>query len=111
VYERLRESVKGPEDLEREMKNNEQMADLKFALETEPVIKESLKKNIKEDIDAHGIDSVLESSAELGNFDIAIETNPETHQDQLVVLPEGNVSEHIPVTIKFNDKYISQLSA
>ena len=106
AYEKLRECVKGPEDLERELEKNSKLAELKFAMETEPALKQELKESIQEDIKEHGVEAVLEKSFE-GDFDIAIDTNPETNQDQLVVLPEGSVSEKIPITPAFNEKYVS----
>ena len=109
AYERLRECVKGPEDLERELEKNEQLAELKFALETEPTLKQELKERIQDDIKEQGIEAVLERPFE-GDFNISIESNPETNQDQLVVLPEENVSEKIPITSAFNERYLSQFA-
>ncbi|MBU0767253.1 hypothetical protein KKF55_05780 [Patescibacteria group bacterium] len=108
AYERLRESVKGPEDLEREMKVNESFASISFQLETQPKLKEELKDQVLKDIDAHGIEEVLESSIEVGGeFEVLIEENPDTHEDQLVVSPEGNVSESIPIKSSYSEKYLS----
>ena len=42
-YARLREKVKGPEDLEREMDRNELLAELKFQMESEPKLAEALR--------------------------------------------------------------------
>jgi len=106
-YERLRESVKGPEDLEREMKVNESFANLSYQLEIQPQLKEELRDQVRKDIDAHGVEAVLEASFEGGEFDIVIEENPETHMDQLVVAPEGNVSESIPIKLSYSEKYLS----
>jgi len=99
-YERLREKVKGPEDLEREMKWNEAMAELSFAIETEPTIKEALKNQIEKDLREEGV--------EVGDFDILVEENPETNQDQLMMVPEGNVGEKIPVKKSLSEQYVYQ---
>ncbi|MBU0458764.1 hypothetical protein KJ652_02915 [Patescibacteria group bacterium] len=112
AYERLREKVKGPEDLERELKVSESYANLSFSLKTEPKIKEELKKQIQEDIDANGIEEVLEQSEaqrkiDIFRFNISVEENPESHQDQIVVSPEGNVGEKIPIKPSFTEKYLS----
>ncbi|MBU2213208.1 MAG: hypothetical protein ABIA92_02925 [Patescibacteria group bacterium] len=106
-YERLREKVKGPEDLEREMKVNESFASLSFQLETQPKLRESLKDQIRQDIEEYGIEKVLEVPLEAGEFEVLIEENPDTHEDQLVVAPEGNVSESIPIKPQFTEKYLA----
>lgn len=115
AYERLREKVKGPEDLEREMERSEKLAELHLALESDPQFKETLKQSIETDIKEQGIDAVLESmnedlqkDLEAGKFSVAIESHPETHEDSLVVIPEGNVQEKIPVKTLFSEKYIGQ---
>ncbi|MFA7681849.1 MAG: hypothetical protein WCX61_02350 [Candidatus Peribacteraceae bacterium] len=109
-YEKLRERVKGPSDLMREMKMNESLANLKFDLETEPKLKKELKERIQEDIREKGIDAVLGVDMVLEDFDVTIEQNPATNEDQLVVLPEGNVHEKIPITPAFNEQYLGQFS-
>ncbi len=105
VYEKLREKVKGPEDLEKELGHMEKLANLKFNIESEPEVKQKLKDKIREDISAQGIEEVLEGNID-GDFDISVEENPDTNEDQLVVLPEGNVSERIAVRSSFSDKYL-----
>ncbi len=110
AYERLREKVKGPEDLEHELKVSESYANLKFALETEPKTKQQLKERIREDIESNGIDNVLDGKLEQGDFDIAVVENSSSHQEQVVVIPEGNVSEKIPVKPVFAERYLGTFS-
>lgn len=118
-YEKLREKVKGPEDLEREMERNERMAELAFAMETEPKLKSALAEQIKEDIREHGLDAVLDrelpmdakASVEAGKFALAIKANPVTHEDQITVVPEGNVQEAVPVKTVFSEQYLGQFMA
>tara|TARA_B100001971_G_scaffold209190_1_gene232335 strand:- start:881 stop:1306 length:426 start_codon:yes stop_codon:yes gene_type:complete len=110
AYEKLRERVKGPEDLEKELGQMEHLANLKFNMESEPHVKEKLKEKIKEDIDAKGMDEVLAGNLEEGDFDVSIEENPDTHEDQLVVAPEGNVSEKIVIKPAYSEQYIAQFS-
>ncbi|MDD4627779.1 MAG: hypothetical protein PHE68_00090 [Candidatus Peribacteraceae bacterium] len=118
-YEKLREKVKGPEDLEREMERNERMAELKFAMETEPKLKSALKEQVVEDIQEHGLEEVVETSAlpkearsalEARKFTLTIDANKVTHEDQIMVVPEGNVQEAVPVKPTFSDRYVGQFS-
>ena len=117
AYERLRESVKGPEDLDKEMRKAEQLAELHFAFETEPQAQEQVYSSMREDIAAHGIDAVLETAdadpaaraaIEQGNFSVAVQPDAATHQDALHALPEGNVQERLPVKTSFSQRYIGQ---
>lgn len=89
------------------MKINESFASLSFQLETQPKLKEELKDQVRQDIDANGIETVLESPMEAGEFEVLIEESPDTHEDQLVVIPEGNVSEKVVIKPKFSEKYLS----
>ncbi len=117
-YERLREKVKGPEDLEREMKWNEAMAELSFTLETEPKVKEALRQQVEKDMQEQGIEQALEGASEAspdakkaleeGRFNLSVEENPETHQDQLAVSPEGTVAEKIPIKKSLSEQYVYQ---
>ncbi len=116
-YEKLREKVKGPEDLKEEMDRNELIAELKFALETEPQVKEMLKQQIEKDLREQGIEAVLDAmpdalkqALEAGQFNVGIDVNPDTHNDQIVVLPEGSVSEKLFITSSVNDQYVSQFA-
>ncbi|MDB4978858.1 MAG: hypothetical protein JWM56_1044 [Candidatus Peribacteria bacterium] len=117
AYERLREKVKGPEDLEKEMDGNALMAELKFALETDPEIQQLLKERVATDISKQGIEAMLDGTSvdaalkiqlEQGRFSIGIASHPATHTDQLVVMPEGNVQESIPLMSTVSDRYVRQ---
>jgi|TARA_Y100000310_G_C20422691_1_gene687429 hypothetical protein len=119
-YERLRERVKGPEDLEREMEQNELLAELKFALETEPHVQEELRKEIEKDLGEQGIEQMLESddispeaeqALASGSFEVGIDTNPDTGHDQIVLQPEGNVSEKIALQKSVGEQYIAAFGA
>jgi len=116
-YARLREKVKGPEDLEREMDRNELLAELKFQMESEPKLAEALRAQVQEDIRLHGLPSVLRSlhlsngltqALTKGDFAISVAPDPQTNVDQLVVVPEGKVAEAVPVQQKFSEQYLGQ---
>jgi hypothetical protein len=117
AYEKLREKVKGPEDLEREMDRNEKMAELSFALESEPKTHDALKKSVENDLASLGIEAVLEqapspeakNNLERGKFKLTVSAHPSTHQDHLMVVSEGNVQEKIPVKTSFSEKYVTSL--
>ena len=109
AYEKLRERVKGPVDLEKELGHMEHLANLQFNMESEPKVKEKLKEKIKEDIASAGIEEVLEGNIE-GDFDVSIEENSDTHEDQLVVAPEGNVSERVVIKPAYSEKYLTQFA-
>jgi hypothetical protein len=118
AYERLRESVKGPEDLEREMEKSERMAEVHLSIESDPGKKESLKSMIDNDIREQGIEHVLEKTdltdemqkqIESGNFTVSIESHPQTQEDAMIIVPEGNVQEKIPVQQSLGETYASQL--
>lgn len=117
AYERLREKVKGPEDLEKEMQRSENMAELSFEMESNPERKESVRAAIEKDIAEQGIERVLDAkelsseqkkSLEQGKFAVAVSSHPKTSEDVLVVMPEGNIQEKIPVKTTFSEKYVSQ---
>jgi hypothetical protein len=117
-YERLREKVKGPEDLEREMKKSEQMAEVKFRIETEPEATERLHDRIRKDLEKGGVEAVLENpdlpegvslALEQGNFGVSVEAHPQTHEDTLVVLPEGNIQDKLPVKPAMSERYIQSV--
>lgn len=117
-FERLREKVKGPEDLEREMERSERLAELHLALESEPRMNERLKSTLERDIAEQGIDNVLDTdkcspdakaAIEQGRFDVSVDEDPQTHNDALVVVTEGNVREKVPVKLSFSDAYSEQL--
>ncbi|MBI3332283.1 hypothetical protein HYZ99_05015 [Candidatus Peregrinibacteria bacterium] len=116
AYAALREKVKGPEDLEREMEHNEAMAELRFEMETEPALKEALKKQVEKDAREQGIDHVLEyhpskeakASFDRGAFHLSVESHPDTHLDQLIAIPEGKVQEKLPIRVSLCNRYLAQ---
>ena len=112
AYEKLRQKVVGPEKARQEMEWNEAMAQLQFGLETEPQMKEAFKEQIEKDIAEQGIEAVLELSEipadlkaqiESGGFDVSI------INDQIVLNPEGNIGEKIPMRKAVTESYLSQL--
>ena len=118
-YERLRERVKSVEQIAEEMDRNEQLAELSFALEAEPKFKDALRKQIEKDVREQGAEAVLEAAdlpeevrtqLEQGAFDVGIDAHPETQQDQLVIIPEGNVQEKIPVQSSLSEQYVQQFA-
>jgi hypothetical protein len=116
AYEKLRERVKGPEDLEKEMARSEKLAELNFAMESEPKTHESVKKQIEKDLKDQGMEKVIENhpSAEAkealkqGKFIVQVSSHPKTHQDALVVIPEGHVQEKLPIKPGFSESYVAQ---
>ena len=119
AYEKLRQRVQGPEKLKEQMERNSNLAELGLALELEPRLKEELKKEIEKDVQNMSIDQVFvnpenvseqaQDALDAGRFDVAIDTNPDTNEDQLVLTPEGNISEKLPVKFSLSEKYASQL--
>lgn len=115
AYERLRESVKGPEDLQRKMDKAEKLAELSFALETEPRTREKVKTSIEKDLNERGIDAVVDGHENLphgvatmlleGKFSVAVSAHPTTHEDVIAIAPEGNVHEKIPLKQTISDAY------
>lgn len=118
AYEKMRERVKGPEDLKEEMQWNESMAQLKFALETEKELKDALTEQIASDIESSGLEKVLENSdlpkeirdqLKRGEFDVHVDTPAEAERDNIVLVPEGNIAEKIPINFSLSETYVSQL--
>jgi len=115
AYERLRENVKGPEDLEREMDKAEKLAELSFALETEPHMREKMKKTIEKDLNEKGIDALIDEYEKLphgvaqmlleGKFTVAVSAHPSTHEDSIVLMAEGNIYEKIPLKQNLSNAY------
>ncbi len=115
AYERLRDNVKGPEDLEREMDKAEKLAELSFALEMEPHMQEKMKKTIEKDLNEKGIDAMLDMHEDLphgvsqmlleGKFSVAVTEHPSTHEDSVVLVPEGNIHEKIPLKQNLSNAY------
>ena len=112
AYEKLRQKVKGPEDLEREMAWNEVLAQLKFDCETEPAFKDVLKEKLQSDIAEQGIEAVLDATEvtetqrqqlEAGQFALEV-------SDQVTLAPEGNISESLPVKKALVESYLSGLT-
>ncbi|KKW39931.1 MAG: hypothetical protein UY90_C0092G0002 [Candidatus Peregrinibacteria bacterium GW2011_GWA2_54_9] len=106
--------MKGPEDLEREMEKNELLAELKFALETEPKIQEELRKEIEKDLREQGAEQILEAgnltpkvqdALASGAFTVGIDVNPSSGNEQIVLQPEGNVAEKIPLQKSVSEQY------
>jgi 3-dehydroquinate synthase class II len=92
------------------------MAEMHFGLESDPKMQESMKKTVEKAME-QGIDHVLEDasispdakkSLEAGKFKLTVSSHPKTHQDQVMVVPEGNVQEKIPLTQKLNDQLATQ---
>lgn len=118
AYEALREKVKGPEDLEREMERNTEVAELKFALETEPALREALQEKIAEDLQEEGIEGCVDVSPDKaqinalkrGFFTVDIAPHPQTQVDQLVIVPDGKVQESLPLKPALSDRYVSQFA-
>lgn len=116
AYERLREKVKGPEDLAKELKRGEQLAELSFELQTDEQLRERLKGQAEKDIRVYGPEHVFDvqlspeskKALEQGKFLLAVASHPSTHDDQLVAVPEGNVQEKIPLKMTFSDRYVAQ---
>lgn len=119
AYEALRENVKGPEDLEREMRRNERMAEVQFSLETQPEARETLRAALQDDIAEHGMESVFDLPSALsdaaraaivdGKFTVQVQSMPDGH-DKLTAVPEGNVHDRLPVKPSFANTYIGQLA-
>ncbi|MDD4318720.1 MAG: hypothetical protein PHW10_00105 [Candidatus Peribacteraceae bacterium] len=117
AYEKLREKVKGPEDLERELEHGEKMAEVGFALETEPRAQERLKNAVEQDLKEQGIEEILEKTPdpetrktlEKGKFRLAVSSHPSTHADQIMIVPEGTVQEKLPVKTTHSERYAGML--
>ncbi len=116
AYERLRDKVKGPEDLEKELKRGEQLAELSFELQTDERLREQLRSACEKDVREQGIEAVMDAAhlspdakkaLEQGRFMLAVSSHPATHDDQLVAVPEGNVQEKIPLKPAFSDRYVA----
>ena len=119
AYEKMRERVKGPEDLKDELMWNEAMAQLKFTLETEKTVKDALKKQIESDMKEGGMEAVLQNpdipqeirqQLEDGKFDVTVGAPKEDAHDRLVLVPEGNVDEKMPIRFSMSESYVSQLT-
>jgi hypothetical protein len=118
AYAALREKVKGPEDLEREMDRSERLAELQFEMETDPAVKEKVKGALQDAIRDVGVEGVVEEgihvsedakkALEQGDVIVAVSSHPTTHEDALTVAPEGNVQEKLPVKRQLSDQWTAQ---
>ena len=117
AYAALRERVKGPEDLEREMERSSLLAELSFALESEPHVRQKLKEHLEKQMSEQGIENVFglheasrdtRSALESGKFHL--EVGPDKHHiDHLLAVPEGNRAEKIPVQISLSQQFINSM--
>ncbi|MBI3336990.1 hypothetical protein HYZ98_05525 [Candidatus Peregrinibacteria bacterium] len=87
------------------------LAELSFALETEPRVREALAKQVQEDMKEKGIDELIDDGklsdaarAALTQGKITVSATG----DQLMIAPEGNVQEALPIKQKIADQYIGQ---
>ncbi len=116
AYEKLREKVKGPEDLEKELAKAEKLADANLEMQTNPEAREKAKKGIEKDLKEQGVEAVLEHADKLpANVKQKLEqgkfTVVATADQGLSVVPEGNVSDKLPLKQTLSDQYITQLLA
>lgn len=110
-YEMLRQCVKGPEDLKRELDRAEVVAEARFQMESEPEKKEQLKLALKEDLENDQLSLEIAKEELLSNnFDVSVESHPETHKDQLAIKPSGNVSETIWLEEEVGDGYLGTIA-
>ncbi len=118
AYEKLRERVKGPEDLAREMARSERLAELRFEFETKPETREALRKQAEKDVREGGAEAVFDlegaspeakAAVEAGKYVLQVSSHPSTHQDALVGVAEGTVQEKLPVKPAITDRYLGQL--
>ena len=115
AYAESREKVKSLEEISDEVDQNELMADLQFALETEPHVQEALKQEIEKDLIDIGIENMMEgapSSAMIdalssGGYKLSVQTNEGTGIEEIVLTAEGNISEKLPMKKSYSDKYIA----
>ncbi len=115
AYERLREKVKGPEDLEQELDRAEKLAELHFALESDRDTHEKMKSFVERSLKEEGIDALVEKPDELsedardalkeGRFSLAVSSD-----ETLTLLPDGNIHETIPVKTFLLESCVAQLS-
>ena len=115
AYQESREKVKSLEEITDEVDQNELMADLQFALETEPRVQEALKQEIEKDLTDVGIENMVEgapSSSMIdalssGSYQLSVRSNESTGSEEMVVTAEGHVSETLPMKKSYSDKYIA----
>ena len=61
-------------------------------------------------LDTSGLSEQSKAALEDGNFDVRIESADDS-SDQLVVHPEGNVSEKIAIKPSYSEQYLSQFQS
>ncbi len=118
VYAESRADVKGPEKISEEMRWNEALAELKLAMDLEPRLKKVLQEKIAEELREKGVDALMGSDVppgvqkllEAGKFDVAITAPDASSPDQLVLLPEGNVSDKLPMQRSVSERYVTQFA-
>lgn len=120
AYERSREGVHGPEELAKDMEQNGDMAELALALELEPKVQEKLKKDVESSLAVMGVGGVFAGADTLasqtlaalqeGDFTLAIQSD-DSGQSSIVAMPEGNVSEKIPVVSSLSESLLSGFAA
>ena len=117
AYAESREKVKSPEEIAREMDRSAMLAELRFGLETEPGLKEALKKQIEKYMRERGPEAVLargdlppeiRRAIESGNFDVRVDAPSEDEPDQVMIAPTGNVAETVALQKGVGDAYASQ---
>ena len=124
-YEKLRENVKGPEDLEREMEKNAEFAEAKLALETEPKAQEKAKEKIRDFASEKSLDAAFEHSSEglsealkKGTFEVTVDAK--SREPKLAVkinnqpkgssaAPSGNVAEVFSLKPALQQQILSAL--
>lgn len=104
AYERLRDKVKGPEDLEKELDHAEHMAELHFALESNREQHDALKSIVERAAQGEGVESVVEEGIDVsdearaaivdGRFRLEVSPREDTKGDALMIVPEGTVQEN-----------------
>lgn len=117
AYEALRQAVrdKGPEALEKELARADALAEAHFLLESEPRMRLKLKAEVERSL-RHGehvlertVDAKTERGLLEGKFSVEIGPHPKEHHDTVLVVPEGNVQEKLPVSLKVGDQFVASL--
>ena len=112
AYEKLRERVKGPEDLERELERSDRMAEVHLALESDPKVQEKVKEEVRansEDLFEEEPSQEVQKKIAEGKFKLAFSSHPSTHEDVMTVVTEGNVQEKIPLKATMSDKLVNSI--
>ena len=110
-YAKSRESIPNLQEIDEQVERAKALAELKLALELEPRLEEELRKNIERDLQEQGSEALLQSAPENisflqeENFHIDIVEDPNTKQDTIALLPEGNPGEKVPLKPAISDRY------